>query len=53
MLWLIWLLQYAALLFPEVALVKRAFDRLDGAIAYGIGGVSDYWLIVRTPAFFA
>jgi hypothetical protein len=52
MLWLIWLLQYAALLFPEMALVKRAFDRLDDAIAYGIGGVSDYWLIERRPGLF-
>jgi hypothetical protein len=30
-----------------------AFDRLDGAIAYGIGIVAAYWLIERTTAFFA
>jgi len=30
-----------------------AFDRLDGAVAYGIGIVAAYWLIERTTAFFA
>jgi len=30
-----------------------AFNRLDGAIAYGIGIVAAYWLIERTTAFFA
>jgi len=29
-----------------------AFDRLDGAIAYGIGIVAAYWLIERPTAFF-
>jgi hydrogenase/urease accessory protein HupE len=48
---LIWLLRYAALLLLEVSLVQRAFDRLDGAVAYGIGGVSAYWLMERTSAF--
>jgi hydrogenase/urease accessory protein HupE len=50
---LIWLLQHAASLLLEAGLVKRAFDRLDGAIAYGIGGIAAYWLIERTTAFFA
>jgi hydrogenase/urease accessory protein HupE len=50
---LIWLLRYAALQFSDAALVKRAFDRLDVTVAYGIGGVAAYWLIERTTAFFA
>jgi len=50
---LICLLRYAAMQLAEVALVERAFDRLDGTIAYGIGGVAAYWLIERTTAFFA
>jgi hydrogenase/urease accessory protein HupE len=50
---LIWLLRLAASLVLEVALVKRAFDRLNGAIAYGIGGMAAYWLIERTTTFFA
>jgi hydrogenase/urease accessory protein HupE len=50
---LIWLLRHAALQILEMAAVKRTFDRLDGAIAYGIGGVAAYWLIERTTAFFA
>jgi hydrogenase/urease accessory protein HupE len=50
---LISLLRHAASLVLEVALVKRAFDRLDGAIAYGIGGMAAYWLIERTTTFFA
>jgi hydrogenase/urease accessory protein HupE len=49
---LIWLLRHAALLLLEGALVKRAFNRLDITIAYGIGGVAAYWLIERTTAFF-
>jgi hydrogenase/urease accessory protein HupE len=49
---LIWLSRYAASLLFEGGLVKRAFDRLDGAVAYGIGGVAAYWLIERTAAFF-
>jgi hypothetical protein len=28
-------------------------DRIDGAIAYGIGVVAAYWLIERTTAFFS
>jgi hypothetical protein len=39
--------------FSDAALVKRAFDRLDVTVAYGIGGVAAYWLIERTTAFFA
>jgi hydrogenase/urease accessory protein HupE len=50
---LIWLSRNAALLLLDRGLVARAFDRLDGAIAYGIGGVAAYWLIERTTAFFA
>jgi hydrogenase/urease accessory protein HupE len=50
---LIWLLRHAASRLLEAALVKRAFDRLDGAIAYGIGVVAAYWLVERTAAFFA
>jgi hydrogenase/urease accessory protein HupE len=48
----IWLLGHAASELLEAALVKRAFDRLDVTIAYGIGIVSAYWLIERTTAFF-
>jgi hydrogenase/urease accessory protein HupE len=47
------LLGQAASRLLEAALVKPAFDRLDGAIAYGIGVVAAYWLIERTTAFFA
>ncbi len=50
---LIWLLGHAASQLLAAALVKRAFDRLDVAIAYGIGAVAAYWLIARTTAFFA
>jgi len=50
---LIWLLRQVASLLLEVTLVKRAFDRLDVTIAYGIGGIAAYWLIERTTAFFA
>ena len=50
---LIWLLRHAASQLLAAALVKRAFDRLDGTIAYGIGVVAAYWLIERTTAFFA
>jgi hypothetical protein len=49
----IWLLRHVASQLVEVALVKRAFDRLDVTIAYGIGGIAAYWLIERTAAFFA
>jgi hydrogenase/urease accessory protein HupE len=50
---LIWLLRQAASRLLEAALVKRTFDRLDVALAYGIGVVAAYWLIERTTAFFA
>ena len=50
---LTWLSRHAALALFEMGLVKRAFDRLDVTIAYGIGGVSACWLIERTTAFFA
>jgi hydrogenase/urease accessory protein HupE len=50
---LIWLSRHAGLALFEMGLVKRTFDRLDVTIAYGIGGVSAYWLIERTTAFFA
>jgi hydrogenase/urease accessory protein HupE len=50
---LIWLLRHAASQLLEAALVRRAFDRLDATIAYGIGAVAAYWLIERTAAFFA
>ena len=49
---LIWILQQAASRLLEESSVKRAFDRLDGAIAYAIGGIAAYWLIERTTAFF-
>jgi hydrogenase/urease accessory protein HupE len=49
----IWLLRHAASRLLEASRVKRAFDRLDGAIAYGIGVVAAYWLVERTAAFFA
>ena len=49
----IWLLQQAASKLSQAAHVERAFDRLDVAIAYGIGCVAAYWLIERTTAFFA
>ena len=49
----IWLLRHVASQLVEVALVKRAFDRLDVTIAYGIGGIAAYWLIERATAFFA
>jgi hydrogenase/urease accessory protein HupE len=50
---IMWLLRQAASRLFEAALVKRAFDRLDVTIAYGIGVVAAYWLIERTTAFFA
>jgi hypothetical protein len=50
---LIWLLHHVASQLLEAAFVRRAFDRLDVAVAYGIGGVAAYWLIERTTAFFA
>ncbi|MGA7070107.1 HupE/UreJ family protein [Bradyrhizobium sp.] len=49
---LIWILRHAALRLLDAAFVKWAFDRLDGAIAYAIGGVAACWLIERTTAFF-
>jgi hydrogenase/urease accessory protein HupE len=50
---MIWLLRHAASQILEAALVKRAFERLDVTIAYGIGVIAAYWLIERTTAFFA
>src|SRR3984885_12368197 len=49
---LIWLLRHAASQLLAPGLVKRAFDRLDVTIGYGIGVVAAYWLIERTTAFF-
>src|ERR1700728_2892554 len=49
---LIWSLRHVASQLWEAPLVKRSFDRLDAAIAYGIGIVAAYWLIERTAAFF-
>jgi hydrogenase/urease accessory protein HupE len=51
-LFLIWLLRYAASRLLEAAAAKQAFDRLDVTIAYGIGVVAAYWLIERTTVFF-
>jgi hydrogenase/urease accessory protein HupE len=50
---LIRFLRQAASRLLEATVVKRAFDRVDGAIAYGIGVVAAYWLIERTTAFFS
>ena len=50
---LIRFLRQAASRLLEATVVKRAFDRIDGAIAYGIGVVAAYWLIERTTAFFS
>jgi hydrogenase/urease accessory protein HupE len=50
---LIWLLRHVASRLWETAPVRRAFDRLDVTVAYGIGVVAAYWLIERTTAFFA
>jgi HupE / UreJ protein len=50
---LIWLLHHVASQLLEAAFVRRASDRLDVAVAYGIGGVAAYWLIERTTSFFA
>jgi HupE / UreJ protein len=50
---LISMLRHVAARLSEAVVVKRAFDRLDVAIAYGIGVVAAYWLIERTSAFFA
>jgi hydrogenase/urease accessory protein HupE len=50
---LIGLLRHAESWLSEAAVVRRAFDRLDAATAYGIGVVAAYWLIERTMAFFA
>jgi hydrogenase/urease accessory protein HupE len=50
---LIWSLRLVASQLWEAAFVKRCFDRLDVATAYGVGIVAAYWLIERTTAFFA
>jgi hydrogenase/urease accessory protein HupE len=50
---LIWLLRHAASQLWDITVTKRAFDRLDVIMAYGIGVVAAYWLIERTTAFFA
>jgi hydrogenase/urease accessory protein HupE len=50
---LIWSLRHVASRLGEAAFVKRSFDRLDVAAAYGIGVIAAYWLIGRTIAFFA
>jgi hydrogenase/urease accessory protein HupE len=50
---LIRFLRQAASRLLEATVVKRAFDRIDGAIAYGIGVVAAYWLIERTTTFFS
>jgi hypothetical protein len=50
---LIWSLRHVASQLWEVRQIKYAFDRLDVAVAYGIGVVAAYWLIERTTAFFA
>src|ERR1700734_1863333 len=50
---LIWSLRHVASQLWEAAFVKRCFDRLDVATAYGVGIVAAYWLIERTTAFFA
>jgi hydrogenase/urease accessory protein HupE len=50
---LIWLSRHAASQLLNAALVRRAFDRFDVTVAYGIGAVAAYWLIERTSAFFA
>jgi hypothetical protein len=47
------LLRHAASQLLAAAFVKRAFDRLDVTIAYGIGVVAAYWLIERATAFLA
>jgi HupE / UreJ protein len=50
---LVWLARYAASQLLAAARVERAFDRLDVAMAYGIGVVAAYWLIERTTALLA
>jgi hydrogenase/urease accessory protein HupE len=50
---LIWSLRHVASRPGEATFVKRCFDRLDAAAAYGIGVIAAYWLIGRTIAFFA
>jgi hydrogenase/urease accessory protein HupE len=50
---LIWSLRSVASQLLEATAVRRAFDRLDVIIGYGIGVVAAYWLIERTTAFFA
>jgi hydrogenase/urease accessory protein HupE len=49
---LIWSLRYVASRLGEAAFVTRSIDRLDVAVAYGIGVMAAYWLIERTTAFF-
>jgi hydrogenase/urease accessory protein HupE len=50
---LIWLLRHAASHLLVAAVARRAFDRLDVTVAYGIGSVAAFWFIERTTAFFA
>jgi hydrogenase/urease accessory protein HupE len=50
---LIWALRHVASRRWDATLVRRAVDRLDVTVAYGIGVVAAYWLIERTTAFFA
>lgn len=50
---LIWLLRHAASKLMEAVQVKFTLDRLDTAMAYGIGITAAYWFIERTSAFFA
>jgi hydrogenase/urease accessory protein HupE len=49
---LIWSLRHVASQLLDAVMVRRALDRLDVTIAYGIGAVAAYWLIERTTAFF-
>jgi hydrogenase/urease accessory protein HupE len=50
---LLWLSRRAASQLWQAASVKRAFDRLDIAVAYVVGIVAANWLVERTTAFFA
>jgi hydrogenase/urease accessory protein HupE len=49
---LIWLSRHAASHLLDAAVARRAFDRLDITVAYGIGGFAAFWFIERTAAFF-
>lgn len=49
---LIWSLRQLASKLLQPDLIPRAFDRLDIAVAYGIGTIAAYWTIDRTAAFF-